>query len=309
MIVIILLSCFSMMASVTPRVLPLSRSQGGATQGDQPAEAANQDLETQTPASLLPGAEQPQQGVPQQLDPQTDTQLNPSRQQYTRFPKEGSPPVFPPQPSTNGAQLTLPQQPLVFPPYGYFPLFSSPYRDQLIYPYGFPSILQSALPQTPAYQTPNSPVLPAVNAAGAAAPSGHTPPLLQPQQPQNPQIVYMLQQPMNPALGALSSEELEMAAKMSQLGVYIPNLLPNLPVGAVQPQSQATGLTNPQQQGVAPTVGTSAAGIKQIRGPKCSGSHLNANHVPAGLEGAEQEVVTFQKPAQPKLQPTQRNLS
>uniref|UniRef100_A0A3Q1EQE1 Uncharacterized protein n=1 Tax=Acanthochromis polyacanthus TaxID=80966 RepID=A0A3Q1EQE1_9TELE len=106
---------------------------------------------------------------------------------------------------------------------------------------------------------------------------------------------------------ALLSSLFQMAAKMSQLGVYMPTVLTNQPAGAVQPEMQAAaGLTNPEQQGIAPTVGISAAGVQQ--GRACSGSQPNANNVPAGLEGAAQEAATVQTPVQVKLEPTQGNL-
>lgn len=50
-------------------------------------------------------------------------------------------------------------------------------------PYGFPRVSESPLPQTPVNQLTNGPVLPAENAAGAAAPSGAAPPQTQQQVP------------------------------------------------------------------------------------------------------------------------------
>lgn len=298
---------------VTSNVLTPKQTREGATQGVQPVEVTNQQPEGQKPAVPPPSVNQPHSGVTQQPNPQMGPQRTPSLQQYMWPPQGGSPLLIPMQPSIQGSQfanqLTLPQQPLIFPPYGYIPLFAPPYRNQMMSPYGYPMILEAPLPQSPAYQQlPNSPVLPAENAAGPAAPIGNAPQPVQQQQQQTPQIVYMLQQPMSSqlALGGLSSEELEMAAKMSQLGVYMPTVLTNQPAGAVQPEMQAAaGLTNPEQQGIAPTVGISAAGVQQ--GQVCSGSQLNANNVPAGLEGAAQEVVTVQTPVQVKLEPTQGN--
>ncbi|XP_035811571.2 ameloblastin isoform X2 [Amphiprion ocellaris] len=320
MMIIVILSCFTIMVSavpVTSNVLPPLQTQGGATQtqGVQPVEVTNQQPEAQRPAVLPPSVHQPRSGVSQQPNPQISPELTPSLQQYVWPPQGGSPLLIPMQPGIQGSQfanqLTLPQQPLIFPPYGYIPLFAPPYRNQLMSPYGYPMVLEAPLPQSPAYQQqlPNSPVLPAENAAGPAAPSGNAPQPVQQQQQQTPQIVYMLQQPMSSqlALGGLSSEELEMAAKMSQLGVYMPTVLTNQPAGAVQPEMQAAaGLTNPEQQGIAPTVGISAAGVQQ--GQACSGSQLNANNVPAGLEGAAQEAATVQTPVQVKVEPTQGNL-
>lgn len=304
---------------VTSNALPPLQTQEGATQtqGVQPVEVTNQQPEAQRQAVLPPSVNQPQSGVTQQpnpqIGPQLGPQLTPLLQQYMWPPQGGSPLLIPMQPSIQGSQfanqLALPQQPLIFPPYGYIPLFAPPYRNQLMSPYGYPMVLDAPLPQSPAnQQLPNSPVLPSENVAGPATPSGNAPQPVQ-QQQQTPQIVYMLQQPMSSqlALGGLSSEELEMAAKMSQLGVYMPTILSNQPAGAVQPEMQAAaGLTNPEQQGVAPTVGISAAGVQQRQA--CSGSQLNANNVPAGLEGAAQEAATAQTPVQVKVEPTQGNL-
>uniref|UniRef100_A0A3B5AWT1 Uncharacterized protein n=1 Tax=Stegastes partitus TaxID=144197 RepID=A0A3B5AWT1_9TELE len=230
MMIIVILSCFTIMVSavpVTSNVLPALQTQGGATQTQrvQPAEVTNQKPEAQRPAVLPPSVEQPQSGVTQQPNPQLNPQLRPSLQQYMWSPQGGSPLVF-----CYCFQI--------FPPYGYIPLFSPPYTNQLV--------------------------------------------------------------------RSLLSSLFQMAAKMSQLGVYMPTVLTNQPAGAVQPERQAAGLTNPEQQGVAPTMGTSAAAIQQ--GQACSGSQPNANSVPAGLEGAAQEAATVQTSVRPKLQPTQGNL-
>ncbi|TKS68217.1 hypothetical protein D9C73_002278 [Collichthys lucidus] len=119
-----------------------------------------------------------------------------------------------------------------------------------------------------------------------------------PQQPLNPQIVYMLQQPMSAALGSLSSEELQMAATMGQLGVYLPRVLTNPSTVAVQPVNQANGLTNPEQQGtvqtvdqaaglanrvqqdIVPTVGAASAGVQQTPELASSGPQPNTNAIP-----------------------------
>lgn len=308
MIIITLLLCFTTEVSAVPVNSNVRRPlllQGGetATQGAQHVVAANQKPESPTPASVSPSV-QPQAGGLQQPDPQPI----PSLQQYPWYPQGG----MPMQPLFYGPhQLTLPQQPLIFPPYGYLPLFSSHYGNQLFSPYGYPMILESALPQIPANQLPNSPVLPAENAAGVAvAPSiDATQGIQQPQQQlqqQNPQIVYMLQQPMSSPLGSLSSEELQMAATMGQLGVYMPNVLTNQPAGAVQPESQAAGLTHPEQQGVQPAVGTSAAGAQPIKALPCSGSQPNASGFSAGLAGSD--AATAQTPAEPQLQPMRETL-
>ncbi|XP_036969745.1 vegetative cell wall protein gp1-like [Acanthopagrus latus] len=280
-----------------PSVLPLS--QGGATQ------ATNQEPEALTPAPLSPIVEQPQPGVPQQPSPQGGPQFMPPTQYYVWSPLGGSPMMIPLQPSFLGSQPanlpTLPQQPQqIFPPYTYFPVFSSPYGNQMAPPYGYPMIFASPLQQNPANQPMNSVVSPAVTPSGTA-PLGNAPQPIQ--QQQNPQIVYMLQQPMNAALGSLSSEELQMAAKMGQLGVYMSSVLTNPSAGAVQPVNQAAGISYPDQQGIAPT---SPAGIQQTQGPASAGSPPNTN--PVGLKSPTQQAATVQTPAGPKLKPTQGDL-
>lgn len=301
MLIIILLSCFTIMVSAVP-ARPLLLSQGGATQ------ATNQQPDAQTPAPLSPKVEQPQPGVPQG-GPQF---LSPTHY-YTWSPLGGSPMIIPVQQSVHGSQ-TFPQQPLILPPYGYSRLFSLPYRNQLFSPYGYPMILSSPLQQTAANQPPNSLVSPAQTPPGAA-PLGNSPQPIQ--QQQNPQIVYMLQQPMNPALGSLSSEELQMSATMGQLGVYLPSVLTNPSAGAVQPVNQAAGLTNPEEQGTVPTLATPSAGVLQTQGPAglsnaspqtlgpaSSGTQPTDNSVPVGLESPTQTAATVRTPAEPKREPT-----
>ncbi|XP_040892356.1 DNA translocase FtsK-like isoform X3 [Toxotes jaculatrix] len=288
MITLILLSCFTILVSavpVHPNVLPPLLSQRGTTQAQaqvQPIEATNQKPESHTLAPLSPSVNQPQPGVPQQLGPQGGPQLVPSPQHYIWSPLGDNLMIIPLQPSIRGSQPAnqpaLPQQPLIFPPYGYFPLFSLPHRNQFS-PYGFPTTLEAPLPQTPANQPPNSPVLPAETPAEAAAAAA-------------PQPV----------------QQQQMAAKMSQLGAYVPTVLTNLPTGAVQTVSQAAGLTNVGQAGVVPTVVTSSSGVPQAQGLASTGPQPNTNCVPAALERAAQEVVTVQTPVQPALQPTQGNL-
>lgn len=116
-----------------------------------------------------------------------------------------------------------------------------------------------------------------------------------------------------------------MAAKLGQLGVYLPTVLTNPSAGAVQtvnqaavltnpsagavqPVNQATGLKNPEQQGIVPTVRTLSAGVPQTQGPASSGPQLNTEGVPEGLARSPQEVATVQTPVQPKLKPTRGNL-
>ncbi|XP_023261673.1 methyl-CpG-binding domain protein 6-like [Seriola lalandi dorsalis] len=306
MITVSLLSCFTIIVSA----VPVTQRGASQIQQVQPVEATNQNPEVQTPAPLSPRVDQAQPGIPQQMGPQGGPQLVPSQQHYTWPPLGDGLMIIPLQPSFHGSQPAnqpaLPQQPLMFPPHGYFPLFSSPYRNQLFSPYGFPGILGAPLPQIPANQPPNSPVLPAETLSGAA-PSGDAPQPIQ--QQQNPQIVYMLQQPMSSLLGSVSSEELQMAAKMGQLSMYVPTVLTNLPTGGgVQAASQAAGLTNQAQAGVVPTAVTPSGGVPQTERLASTGLQPDTDTLPVGLERAAQEAATVQSPVQPQLQPTQGNL-
>ncbi|KAG7241251.1 hypothetical protein INR49_025769 [Caranx melampygus] len=249
MITVGLLSCFTIIVSAAP-----------VTQRAQPGEATNQNPELQTQVPLSPRVVQPQAGVLQQGGPQP----LPSLQHYTWPPFGSSLMIVPLQSRVHGSQHVnqpaVPQQPLVVPPYGYFPLFSSPYTNQL-----------------------------------------------------NPQILYMLQQPMSSTLGSVSSEELQMAAGVGQLGMYVPTVLTNLPTGGgrgggggVQPVSQASGLKN--QAEAVPTVVTPSAGVPQAEGWASTGPQPDTNVLPVGLEQAAQEVATVQPSAQLSPQPTQGNL-
>ncbi len=98
---------------------------------------------------------------------------------------------------------------------------------------------------------------------------------------------------------------IQMAARMGQLDVYLPTVLTNPSAGTIQPVNKAAGLTNPEQQGIVPTVGTLSAGVPQRQGAISSGLHLNTHGFPAGLERPTREAATVQTPAEPKLQPTQ----
>ncbi|XP_024145946.1 predicted GPI-anchored protein 58 isoform X2 [Oryzias melastigma] len=318
MIIILLLSCITLLVSavpVAPNARPHMLPQGGATQRVHPVQTTNHQPEAQTPAPLAPIQEQTQSGIPQQPDPQAVLQPSPSLPQHTWYPQGGSTPISPlPQnvsPFLPANHLTLGQLPLMFPPYGFYPLFAPPYGNQLFSPYGFPSIREPPFPQAPTQQLQNSPAAPAENVVGAAVPAAAAP---QQTQQQNPQIVYMLQQPMNPALGGLSSEELETQAKLNQMSLY--SVLTNLPagVGPVQPDNQAAGLTNPEQQGASLHVGGSAAaaaaaGVRSsLQGPACSGSLLNSNSGPAGVRSAAPEANAVQTQNQAKGLPSHRNL-
>ncbi|XP_008412146.1 ameloblastin [Poecilia reticulata] len=318
MFIIFLLSCLAIIVTaipVSPSTRPLQPSQKGVSHGSH--DATVRKPEAQVDPSLPHSLDQPQPGNPQQPDQQANNhqQANNqhSLQHYALFPQGGSPVMFPLPQSVAGFlppnQLTLPQQPLIFPSYGFMPVFPSPYSNQLFSPYGFPKVTESPLPQAPINQLTNGPVLPAENAAGVAAPSVAT---AQQTQQQNPPVVYMLQQPMNPSLGGLSSEELETAAKLSQLGMFMPTMLANLPAGAaaaVQAQSQVAGIINPDQRAAGQTARTSASGARPLQGAPCSGSQLNVNNTPARLKKAVRETPAVRSADESKLRPTQRKLA
>lgn len=103
-------------------------------------------------------------------------------------------------------------------------------------------------------------------------------------------------------------------AKLNQMSLY--SVLTNLPagVGPVQPDNQAAGLTNPEQQGASLHVGGSAAaaaaaGVRSsLQGPACSGSLLNSNSGPAGVRSAAPEANAVQTQNQAKGLPSHRNL-
>lgn len=279
---------------VNAPVLP----QGGATQKAQPVEATNQIPEAHSPATLSPGVEQAHHGTLQQPNPQGITQGTLPYSMW--FPQGGIPLIIPLHQNVQGPLPTnqLAQQPLIVPPYGFLPMLPSPYGNQPFPQFGFPMIFQSSVPSTPANQLPNSPVLPAEPVAEATAPLGAAP---QQTQQQNPLSAYALQQLMNPSLGGLSSEELETVAKISQLGLYMPTVLTNPPAGgrAIPPQVQAAGLTNAEQQGSRPAVGSSTAGLPLLQRLTCSGSQPNSNNLPAGFEKVAPEASTAQTPGQP----------
>ncbi|XP_069386377.1 basic salivary proline-rich protein 1-like [Paralichthys olivaceus] len=301
---VMLLSCFTIIVSAVPvysNVLPSIQSRGGARRL-QPVEVTNQKPVAQTqPLSV----EQPQPGVPQQLVPQGGPQPLPSMPYYTWSPQGNRLMMIPLQLSLHGPQLAnqpaFPQG--IFPSYGYFPMFQPLYGNQLpSSPYGVPVIPP---PQTPANPPPSGQVLPAQTPSEAALP-GEAPQPVQQLQQQNPHIVYMLQQPMTSLLGTLSSEELEVAAKMSQLGVYMPTMIANLPAGAVQSQA-AAGLSNLGQAGVPPAVVTASAGAPQTQGLVGTGPQPNAEGGPVGLQREAKEVATAPTSVQPEVQPTLGN--
>uniref|UniRef100_A0A3Q0QYK3 Uncharacterized protein n=1 Tax=Amphilophus citrinellus TaxID=61819 RepID=A0A3Q0QYK3_AMPCI len=165
----------------------------------------------------------------------------------------------------------------------------------------------SGQPQAGVLQQPDPKLIPSLQQY-TWYPQGGSP-LIMPMQPiclVNSVIPLTLRDLPLPCLFTVSFLSLlfQMAATMGQLGVYMPTVLTNQPAGAVQARSQAAGLKNPEQPGVQPAVGTSAAGGQQIQGLPCAGSQTNANGVPAGLAGAAPSAAT----AQPQLQPTQRTL-
>ncbi|CAL9700201.1 unnamed protein product [Knipowitschia caucasica] len=229
----------------------------------------------QAQASLAPIVEQPQPSS----QPMPSPQLLPPMQQYPWSSLGGAPLIFPlhpnmvgPQPAAN--QPGMPMQPMVFPPFGYLPMFP-PYTNQMLSPY---RLHEAPLPQAPANPAPNA--LPAQTAL-TAAPLGEVlqtqqqqQQILQPQQQQqqqNPQVIYMMQQPMNTQLGGLSSEELQIAAKMSQLGMYT---VVNTAGAGVQPLTQAAG-TGPQ---VRADLGVMPAGVQKMQGPRGSGGTPCSNN-------------------------------
>ncbi|KAF3687692.1 hypothetical protein EXN66_Car003364 [Channa argus] len=120
-----------------------------------------------------------------------------------------------------------------------------------------------------------------------------------------PQLFSPYGNQLSSTLGS-SSEELETPAKIGQLGVYMPNVLTNLPVGAVQPVSQGAGLANPEQQSIAPTGGKPSAGVPQTQRLASSGPQPNTNRV-AGLERAAQAAAPAHTSVQPTVQPTPGN--
>ncbi|KAM3623139.1 uncharacterized protein V6R79_007529 [Siganus canaliculatus] len=288
MIILIVLSCLTITVSAVPARMNVRPS---LLPHREAPENINQIPDTQTPAPLSPTAEQPQPDVQPQPIPQGGLFLQPPMQYYMWPPLGGGPMVIPLQPSLFGSQ----PHPLTFPPDGYF-LVLSPYRNQLVSPYGFPAIFGSPPSQAPANQPPNTIVLPPETPSGAA-PSGNTQQSIQ--QQQSPQIVYMLEQTLNAALGSPSSEELEMAARMGQLGVYLSTVITNPSLGgAILPVNQAAGLENPDQ---GPTVGTTLAKVPQTREPAGSGLQSNTKKDPAGLEKPTQEAATVQTPAEPQI--------
>uniref|UniRef100_A0A3Q3SMV6 Uncharacterized protein n=1 Tax=Mastacembelus armatus TaxID=205130 RepID=A0A3Q3SMV6_9TELE len=157
-------------------------------------------------------------------------------------------------------------------------------------PYGFPVIRDAAFPPTPENPAPNSPVLPAETPSGTA-PSRDT--LQTMQQPQVPLLWNLVMMMIYCTETFLSL--FQMASKMNQLGVYMSTVLTNLPAGAGLPVNQAAGLSNPEQEGNVPNIGTPSAGVSQ-QGLTGCGPQPNANSVPVGLEKAAQNVATVQTP-------------
>ncbi|TNN28011.1 hypothetical protein EYF80_061841 [Liparis tanakae] len=98
-------------------------------------------------------------------------------------------------------------------------------------------------------------------------------------------------------LGSLSSEELQMAAKLGQLGVFLTSMLTHLPAGTVVPVSPAAGLVNSEQQSAGPTLGaltltlTLTLTLRQTQGPLSSGPQLSTNRSPSGVEAAVEAPI------------------
>ncbi|XP_034044525.1 E3 ubiquitin-protein ligase Hakai-like [Thalassophryne amazonica] len=196
MIVVIVLSCFAIMASPQPVSTdappPLSEQGDLQTQTFQTTEATTHKPEAQVLGTYPLNNEQPQPGIPNIPAPHGGSHFLPFLQYYPWSPVGGSPLMIPMQMNGQGSQPSnpaTPQQPLIFPPYGYFPLLSPPYRNQQVSPYGFPMTFDAPLPQIPANNPPISPQTPSG--------SGHAVKSPQPShQTQNPQVFYMLQQPV-----------------------------------------------------------------------------------------------------------------
>ncbi|XP_071760405.1 uncharacterized protein LOC139915632 [Centroberyx gerrardi] len=325
MIVAIILSCLAITASaipVNPNIVPPLPAQGGALPPQRlpSLETINQKPEAQALAPIQPSVQQPQPGLPQQQQPgpQGGPQFLPPLQHHPWSPQGGSPMIFPLQPNIHGHQLTHQppqhQQPMVFPSYGYYPVFPPMQRNHPFSPYGYPMIFQAPLPQIPANQPPTGPVAPVETPSGPVA-AGNAPPPTQ--QQQNPQIVYMFQPPMNSPLGGLSSEELEMAARMGRVGVYMPTIHTNMPAEAPKlvlppagpvPVNPGLPTFNLPSPGVPPTTGISSGGVPPTQGVHpglmpVPGTLPEANNVPAGLGRPAQDTATAQAPVQPNHQP------
>uniref|UniRef100_A0A8C6KD20 Uncharacterized protein n=1 Tax=Nothobranchius furzeri TaxID=105023 RepID=A0A8C6KD20_NOTFU len=151
-------------------------------------------------------------------------------------------------------------------------------------PFGFPMV-----PQTLTQQLLNSPVLPLETSQDfylLLSVFKHPASV-------NPMILLIKKWFLLPGLTTPVLFFFQAAAKMSQLGVYVPSVLTNLPAGAaaLQPESQAAGLKNPDQQAAGQT-----AGVPPSQGLPCSGAQPNANSFPAGLERAAPEAATIPAP-------------
>ncbi|XP_030207292.1 proline-rich protein 2-like [Gadus morhua] len=163
--------------------------------------------------------------------------------------------------------------PMMLNPYGYFPFYPSLQGNQQYTPYAYPMMYPAAPaapnvqvnpPPNPAPQSPVSPGETGPPPPGAAAP--------------NPQIVYMIHRPMvtnsaavtneiNAQLGGLSSEELEMVAKLSNSGFFGPHFQPNM----------------------GPEARPAAATLNQAGGPQVKA--LEPNEAPAGFSGPRRNLV------------------
>uniref|UniRef100_A0A8C2WV67 Uncharacterized protein n=1 Tax=Cyclopterus lumpus TaxID=8103 RepID=A0A8C2WV67_CYCLU len=151
-------------------------------------------------------------------------------------------------------------------------------------PNGFPMILDSPLPQTPANQPPNSPVPPAETPSGAA-PSAGAPQQVQQQKVINKNNIFYFNM-----------------WESNYIRLIFFHRIPTLyTCSTVQPVSQSAALVNPEQQSVVPTLGASLAGTQPTQGPASSGPQPNTSGVPSGLERHAQEAATVKAPIQEKL--------
>ncbi|KAM4604300.1 uncharacterized protein ACJ7VT_018851 [Polymixia lowei] len=256
---------------------------------------------TASSVPLTPGTAQPAQG--EALQPQGAPQffLPP---QYQQWPPQGGVPLM--IPFHSHFQEPQSQQPMIF-PHGYYPMFPMQDSNQLYSPYSWPMVFPPPPPNNPANQPPAIPAATPGQTPSGPVPSPNAP---QPTQ-QNPQIVYMVRPAMNPALGGLSSEEIEMAVRMGGAGFYpfLPGVQTNMPPEAFNPMSPvgqpnpgmpvlpAPGLppTGASPNGVPPTEGTNPGGAAGTNQPA-----PGANDVPAG-----QDTAPVQAPVQPGLQTNQ----
>lgn len=270
----------------------------------------------QVVVQIQPSVQQPQPVLPQQQGALGGAQFLLPFQPQAWGPQL----LMPFQPNTQSAAQpgSLPQQPQMLSPYGYFPAYSTPQGNPMFSPYGMPMFFQPAF--HPQFHVPAGPVAP------VAPPSQPDPAAQNPQPeeqlPQNPQFVW-IQQPVNPEFGGLSSEELEMAGRMGRLGLFMPNVGTNvakpqtrpvspasLPTGtiAINPVIPAFGLPSPA---FIPNMGVSHGGLptgqaiypgSTVEELPLPGALPDPQGQPVGLEAAT--IAAQVKPDYPAVEPT-----